>query len=77
MPAGSKSGGDIRRNLATYVQSLKNATLTPATAQQAIGDAIVVGIQIGQGTGNGNMTSVVTELDIKTGAYDWNWYFSG
>ena len=48
VPAGSKSGGDIRRNLATYVQSLKNVSLTPATVQQAIGNAVIVGIKSGR-----------------------------
>ena len=59
------------------MQALSNATLTPAAAQQAINDARITGIQINLGNGNPNTTSVVTELRIQAGAYDWTWRLVG
>ena len=76
-PAGWKTNDEYRRSLATYVQSLSNATLTPAAAQEAINDAIIVGFQINIGSFNPRVTSVVTDLRIQAGAYDWTWQFGG
>lgn len=74
---GTNIAVEYRRSLATYVRALSNATLTPAGAQEAINDAIIENIQINIGSYNTLTTSVVTELRIQAGAYDWNWYFGG
>jgi len=76
-PSNARIGSEYRRSLATYVRALSNATLTPSQAQQAINDAIITNIQINIGSYNILTTSVVTELRIQAGAYDWTWLFGG
>lgn len=76
---GMNAGAGTSRNLKTYADGLKNQPAGSA-AQKAYDDTVIVGFQLGIGSGESFVTAFVNSVNIKYTdpqgtKWDWKWTF--